>query len=130
MDLELRRRRSERGFTVIEVLIALLVLLVGMAGVMTLQLTAMKATSFSRHATEASTLCEARMEALRTASGGALVDGADRVDAMGVADDDGLYQRSWTVAAGGATTVITVNVAWVERGDEPYTITMSTLRTP
>jgi type IV pilus assembly protein PilV len=135
VDLELaaaghRRRpgRGERGFTVIEVLIAMLVLLIGMAGILTLQLTAMQATSFSRHATEASILSEDKMEALRTMPINLLSDGSDQVDARGVPDEEGLYTRAWTVTPGASTTALTVSVSWNEQGAEPYTITMSTLR--
>ena len=71
MDQRLARKRrgQQGGFTIIEVLIALLVLVVGFAGILSLQLTAMRATSFSRHATEASVLAEDKMEQLRTISG-------------------------------------------------------------
>lgn len=136
MDIELERvprllrrgRRGERGFTVIEVLIALLVLLIGMAGILTLQLTAMQATSFSRHATEASILAEDKMEALRTSPINLLADDSDQVNAQGVPDEEGLYTRTWTVVPGTSTTTLTVSVSWDEQGGEPYTITMSTLR--
>ena len=122
------RRRGEQGFTVVEVLIALLVLLIGMAGMLSLQLTAMKATGFSRHATEASILAEDRMEYLRTAPIASLADSSDQVDARGVPDDTALYTRTWTITPGTDTTTITVSVSWLEQGGEPYTITMSTLR--
>lgn len=124
-------RADQRGFTLIEVLIALLVLMVGMAGILSLQLTSMKATAFSRHATEASSLAEDKVEDLRTVpvNSARFASGSDQVDARGVADQAGLYTRSWTVAPGTDTTVVTVSVSWTERGSEPYTITMSDMRT-
>jgi type IV pilus assembly protein PilV len=123
--------RSERGFTIIEVLIALLVLMVGMAGLLSLQLTSMKATGFSRHATEASILCEDKMEDLRTIplNSARFETDRDMVDARGVPDPEGLYEREWNVVPGVDTTTITVMVSWEERGSEPYTITMTNLRT-
>lgn len=125
------RRRGEEGFTLIEVLIALLVLMVGMAGVLSLQLTSMKATGFSRHATEASSLAEDKVEDLRTVpvNSARFASGRDQVDARGVADPDGLYIRTWTITPQTDTTIITVAVAWNERGGEPYTISMSDMRT-
>lgn len=124
-------RKGERGFTLIEVLIALLVLMVGMAGILSLQLTSMKATSFSRHATEASSLAEDKVEDLRTVplTSPRFADGTDRVDSRGVADAEGLYTRTWYVTPGADTTIINVSVAWTERGNEPYTITMADMRT-
>jgi prepilin-type N-terminal cleavage/methylation domain-containing protein len=123
---------GERGFTMVEVLIALLILLLGMAGVLSLQLTSLEATAFSRHATEASVLAEDKMEALRTQPTATLVSDSDTVDARGVPDPNGLYAREWTVAAAGEDTSITVEVSWLEQGNaaEPYRVTMNTLRTP
>ena len=124
-------RTGERGFTLIEVLIALLVLMVGMAGILSLQLTAMKATGFSRHATEASSLAEDKVEDLRTVplNSARFVNGTDQVDARGIADPAGLYTRTWTITPGTDTTIINVSVAWTERGNEPYTISMADMRT-
>ena len=123
--------KNEQGFTLIEVLIALLVLMVGMAGILSLQLTAMKATGFSRHATEASSLAEDKVEDLRTVplTSPRFATGSDRVDARGVLDTTGLYNRTWTITPQTDTTIITVSVAWDERGGEPYTISMSDMRT-
>jgi prepilin-type N-terminal cleavage/methylation domain-containing protein len=124
-------RRAEEGFTLIEVLIALLVLMVGMAGILSMQLTSMKATGFSRHATEASSLVEDKVEELRTVplTSARFVNGNDQVDARGVPDATGLYRRSWTITPQTDTTIVTVSVAWDERGGEPYTISMSDMRT-
>jgi type IV pilus assembly protein PilV len=127
----LQRSGEEGGFTLIEVLIALLVLMVGMAGILSLQLTSMKATAFSRHATEASSLAEDKVEDLRTVplDSARFVNGTDQVDARGVAAEDGPYTRTWTISPGADTTIVNVSVSWTERGDEPYTISMADMRT-
>lgn len=123
--------RGQHGFTIVEVLIALVVLLIGMAGILMLQLTSSEASSFSRHATEASVLAEDKMEVLRTTPVFQLVDGDDRVDALGVPDPvDGFYARQWTVVPGDPTT-IRVEVQWREKADTaepPYSIVMRTQR--
>jgi prepilin-type N-terminal cleavage/methylation domain-containing protein len=121
----------EGGFTIIEILIALLVLLIGMAGVLSLQLTSVEATSFSRHATEASVLAEDKMEQLRTVPLAVLTDGTDQVDARGVIDAEGLYTRTWTID-GASPRRVEVTVSWSERGnvdpDERLSITLSSAR--
>lgn len=122
------RRGQEGGFTIVEVLIALVVLLVGLAGILSMQMTAISATGFERHATEASTLAQDKMEALRTVSSAELQSGSDQVDPRGVPDPSGLFTREWTVANGASDFTITVKITWLEGGGEPYTITMSTLR--
>jgi prepilin-type N-terminal cleavage/methylation domain-containing protein len=129
--IEPAERTGERGFTLIEVLIALLILMVGMAGILSLQLTSMKATSFSRHATEASSLAEDKVEELRTVPLNSVrfANGTDQVDSRGVADAEGLFTRTWTIAPGIETTIVNVSVSWTERGNEPYTISMADMRT-
>jgi prepilin-type N-terminal cleavage/methylation domain-containing protein len=121
---------GQRGFTVVEVLIALLVLLIGMAGILSMQLTSVQATAFSRHATEASVLAEDKMEELRTMPTAALADASDQVDARGVLDPQGLYTRAWTIASVPPHLAITVTVSWLEQGGEPYDIALTTMRTP
>jgi prepilin-type N-terminal cleavage/methylation domain-containing protein len=122
-----RRARPERGFSLIELLIALTVLMIGVAGILALQMTALRATAYSRHATEATILAEDKMEELRTQP---YMSGQDQVNAQGILDPEGRYQRVWTVTeppAGGAPSV-TVQVNWLERGSEPHAITLQTQR--
>lgn len=121
-----RGRRGERGFTLIEVLMALLILLIGVAGVLTLQVTSMRATSFSRHATEAAVVGEDKLEAFRTISPDTLSSGSDEVDSRGVLTSDGPYTRTWNVADMGSHLDVVVEVGWLERGAEPYTVTLAT----
>lgn len=125
------RDRQQGGFTIIEIMIALVVLLAGMAGILMLQLTSTEATSFSRHATEASVLAEDKMETLRTTPVFQLTSDDDRVDALGVPDDvAGFYSRQWVIEPGDPTT-ITVEVLWREKEDlseDPYSIVMRTQR--
>jgi len=124
-------RPGERGFTVVEVLIALLVLLIGMAGILSMQFTSVRATAFSRHATEASILAEDKMEDLRTTPTTALGPGNDTVDARGNADALGLYTRVWELDPTATPINIKVTVTWKEAGDTenpPYSVIMRTQR--
>jgi type IV pilus assembly protein PilV len=120
----------ERGFTVVEVLIALLVLLIGMAGILSMQFTSVRANAFSRHATEASILAEDKMEDLRTTPSAALVSDGDTVDARGNSDPQGFFTREWEVLPGTPIS-IKVTVEWKEGGDTanpPYSIVLRTQR--
>ena len=124
-------RRGEGGFSLIEVMIALLILLIGVAGVLTLQTTAMRATSVSRHATEASVVAEDKLEDLRTEPVAALLNGSDYVDARGIDNANGPYTRTWTVTSTGSGTVrLVLRVTWLERGADEYTISLVTERRP
>lgn len=118
----------EGGFTLTEVMIALLLLLVGVAGVLSLQMVSVRATSYSRHATEATILAEDKMEELMTIDGSLLVNGNDIVDSKAVDDADGSYTRTWTVTANGGLNLVKVEVSWFEKGTEPHSIAVSTER--
>ena len=61
------RPAGKRGFTLIEVLVALLILAVGLLGLASLQLSASKSNSNSSLTTRALLIAQERMEELRTA---------------------------------------------------------------
>lgn len=119
-------RRAMGGFSMIEVIIALAVLGIGMAGIIGLQRVAVSASGYSRRATEAAILAEDKLEQLRTVALDGL-DGEDKIDATGVANDDGPFNRTWAYAIVGTQATITVNVAWNE-ADGDHSVTMRTLR--
>ncbi len=119
-------RRAMRGFSMIEVMIALAVLGIGMAGIIGLQRVAVSSSGFSRRVTEAAILAEDKLEQLRTLALDGL-DGADEVDATGVANDDGPFNRTWEYAIVGTQATITVTVTWNE-ADGDHRVTMRTLR--
>ena len=133
MVVRVRKRRrlwshSQRGFTMLELLIALTVLLVGLTGIIGMQVSSMRATGYSRHATEASVLCEDKLEALRTVPVATIFPDSEQIDAQGIPDPNGLFARAWTIATVADLSTITVSVTWNERGNEPHTITMRTQR--
>ena len=117
----------QRGFTLIEVLVALSIMSLGMIGILALQKAATSASVYSRRATEAAVLAEDRLEELRTVPLAGITDGEDIVNADGLADDEGIFTRSWTFVASGETTTITVRVQWSE-ADGTHAITFRTLR--
>jgi prepilin-type N-terminal cleavage/methylation domain-containing protein len=125
------RRRGQAGFNIVELMIGLTVLLIGISGVLTLQIVSLRATSYSRHATEAAVLAEDKLEALRTIPIATLVDGVpgEQVDAQGYLDASAPFTRSWTIVWNGSLGLLTVTVSWNEGGDEPHSITYRTLRT-
>jgi type IV pilus modification protein PilV len=124
----MRRRNSERGFTLIEVLVALSIMSLGMIGILALQKAATSASGYSRRATEAAVLAEDRLEEMRTLPLSTVTDGTDTVDASGVANAEGLFTRAWTLVVADEIATITVRVQWNE-ADGAHAITFRTLRT-
>jgi prepilin-type N-terminal cleavage/methylation domain-containing protein len=118
------------GFTLVELMVAMVVLMLGVGGVLAMHITVMRAGAFSRSATEAAVLAEDKVEQLRTLDLTTLASGSETVDAQGV-PADGPYTRAWTLAtlASGVVTV-TVRVSWLDRGAEEYAITYRTAVVP
>ena len=124
-----RMRGKQGGFTLLELLIALTVLLIGIAGIVALQITSLRGTAYSRHATEATVVAEDLMELLRTTPIDTLmVPDTDTVDAQGLQDPAGAYTRAWDIAWNGDLGDLEVRVTWLERGSETHTIVLNTVR--
>ncbi len=128
-----RGRNRQGGFTLIEVMIAMLLLLVGVAGVLSLQMVSVRATSFSRHATEATIVAEDKMEELMSMGliSTLFVSDTDTVDEMGRTDGNNEYRRVWTIGDGdldATNTSVKVEVFWMERGTDERSIAMDSQR--
>jgi len=102
------RLKNMKGFTLLEVMISLVILAIGLLGLASLQVMAIKGNSFGQQMTVASTMAQNQLEQLRrsTLANGTFNDS--------VTDQNGItYARSWTITldspqAGANTVVITI----------------------
>lgn len=108
----MRGERRERGFTMIEVMVALLLTAIAAMGLLALYMSQTRASSYSRHATEAAALATDKLEKLRTMQTAS--SGTDTVDEQGGAG--GIFTRTWTVTSGTDYDDITVVVQWDDEG--------------
>jgi Tfp pilus assembly protein PilV len=112
-------RRPEAGFTMIEVMVAMLLTAIAIIGILALFMTQTKASGYSRHTTEATTLAEDKIEKLRTMGAAAATTGTDTlVDEKGSNAGTGIYTRTWTETvntAAGYADIVT-RVQWTEDG--------------
>jgi len=106
-------RTDQRGFTMIEVMIAIVLLAVATTGLIGLFRIQTTASSFSRHATEAASLAQDKLESLRTQS--VTSTGSETaISSLGKAG--GPFDRSWTVTPNTTYTDYAVTVSWDESG--------------
>ncbi len=96
---------GKRGFTMIENIIAIFILVVALLGLLSTTVIVVKADSLGRTMTTATTLAQDKMEALKNTGYADLVSGADTIQTM--------YDRTWNVtddspAANMKTLVVTV----------------------
>lgn len=113
-------RRRDAGFTMIEVMIAVLLTALAVIGVIALFRVETRASGFSRHETEAAVLAQDKLEELRTQTAVATTTTETTLNDVGTTLPPGLYTRVSTVAAGAADPTvldITVTVSWDESGE-------------
>ncbi|HRK48154.1 MAG TPA: prepilin-type N-terminal cleavage/methylation domain-containing protein [Nocardioides sp.] len=122
--LRLHRRR---GFTLIEILVALVITVIGLLGIAGMFVANAQGTTYARHATEASVLAEDQLEFMLTTPSANLVSGFDQVDEHGVAVASGGFTRVWSVSWDGDLARIAVTVTWRE-GDAIREMVFRTLR--
>jgi type IV pilus assembly protein PilV len=121
-------RRSEQGFTLIEVVVALTVLAIGIVGLSVVFPLAMRDVSKSGSTTKAVQLCQQKMEEFQMLA----YDTADLEQGYTHDDDanpiDGAYERTWEVTDDEPITgckLIEVTVSWQARRQE--SISLSTV---
>ena len=114
-------RKREGGFTMVELLIAVLLTTVAMVGIIALFVSQNRAANTSRRSSEATALAIDKLEKLRTMSSPAT--GSDTVDVQG--GSGGAFTRNWTVTAGSGYYDITVQVQWDDQsGSNTRKVTM------
>jgi type IV pilus assembly protein PilV len=119
--------RSQSGFTIIELLVAVVIAVIGIAGVMGLHLVSSRSTQFSRHATEGAMVAEQKLEQLMLLPTTALTNGTttEQVDARGAIIANGPYVRTWTITREEFTALVVLGVTWQE-DDGYHTVTYRT----
>ncbi|WP_426204546.1 type IV pilus modification protein PilV [Pseudomonas sp. TWP3-1] len=114
-------KSAQEGMTLIEVLVALLILTVGMLGAAAVQLNALKYTDSSRMTSQASFIAYDMMDRIRANSGADYTGTPPTAGNLSVARDQDLYDFSTNIIAFGgptATGSITLN-------QRVYTITIT-----
>ncbi len=110
--MTLKVLKRSKGFSLIEVVIALFILAICLLALAGLMVTTTRNSSFGGHMTEAATIAQDKLEQLRGAPWASVLAGADtQVGATGIS-----YARSWTVAANpnGDQRWVTVTINWTD----------------
>jgi prepilin-type N-terminal cleavage/methylation domain-containing protein len=108
-------RRNQAGFTMIEVMVALLLTAIAIIGLLALFMSQSRASGFSRHSTEGTALCEDKIEQLRTQLSGAGSGTDSVIDEKGITGQ-GIYKREWWESVGTNYADIVCKVSWTENG--------------
>lgn len=110
-----------RGFSLIEVMIALAIFSIGILAVGSMQIWNTKNNTTGNVTTQATMLARQKIEELKAVQD---VDDLDSED--GNTDTVGIYNRLWNVAGAGSSRQITVTVTWT-RGSQVRTIVLESI---
>ncbi|MCK4533917.1 MAG: prepilin-type N-terminal cleavage/methylation domain-containing protein [Syntrophobacterales bacterium] len=109
MDEEMRKFSNDKGFTLIEIMIAMFILVIGLLGVAGVAVTVINGNAFSKEITTATTLAQDKMEELKNTRYSNITSGSDT--------QESIYTRTWTStpdspAADMKTIDVTVQFQW------------------
>jgi prepilin-type N-terminal cleavage/methylation domain-containing protein len=111
------RQLTNRGFTLVEVMIGMAIFFIGFLAVGSMQIAAINGNSGAREATEAATRATDQLETLIALPYDSIVDGGPVTD--------GAYTVRWEVAPDTPlenTKTITVTVDWLQRGPRSFVV--------
>ncbi|MGE0871664.1 MAG: prepilin-type N-terminal cleavage/methylation domain-containing protein [Kofleriaceae bacterium] len=111
-------RSAQAGFTMVECLVAILLMAISTSGLLALYMSQTRAAGYSRHATEATVLAQDQLERLRTtAAPGVTTTGTQAgLNEKGQVVSGGLFTRSWTSTPVLSYVDVAVTVTWNEDG--------------
>jgi type IV pilus modification protein PilV len=110
---------KSKGFTLIEVLIALVILSVAFLGLAGLMVQTTKNNSFGGRMTEAATFAQDKLEELRAVSWVTITSGSDRKTGSAIGTD---YARNWDVATNGNLKTITITINWNDKANHSISL--------
>ena len=126
------RQPRSKGYTLLEVLVALVISSIGLLGLAQLQIVATRSNSFSNYITTGITLAKDQLEAFRNfqhddpqlVAGNHIDPGNPFTSQAGIS-----YNRRWTVAVDAATNLktITITVAW-PAASESHSLQFTTVK--
>jgi prepilin-type N-terminal cleavage/methylation domain-containing protein len=119
----LTHSKKSKGFSLVEVLVALVILSISLLALAGLMVQSTKNSSWGSHMTEAATFAQDRLEALRAVRPQTDIPEGMNNDQVTAASGI-VYTRTWTVTTNGAGTLrtITISITWSD--SVPHTLTI------
>ena len=122
----LRTYLTQRGFTLVETLVAVVIFTVALLGIAGLTVVIIRGNTFSNMVTTATVLAQDKLEELRQTDYSALGSGSETTIRNAI-----VYTRRWDVTANTPTTSMTtiaVTITWQVPGKQPRQVVLQTIR--
>jgi type IV pilus assembly protein PilV len=120
-----------RGFTLIETLIAIVILSVGIMGLYAMVVGTIHGTTFNKHLMTATVLAQDMMEKIRNADYDSVIAANYPLESYSTIADYRSFERSVTISADGTpdphTKTVTVTVSWHNSSGYERNVQMSTI---
>lgn len=117
--MKTRRLRTQYGITILEVLIAMIILSMSLLLLLNMGMVALDGNDWSNNTTAATQLLQEKLEQLRSSASSGIDGGSDTVDGV---------VRTWTVAdAGSHLKQVRVQVVWEDIRSHTKTNSMTAL---
>jgi prepilin-type N-terminal cleavage/methylation domain-containing protein len=131
----LGRPRAGRGFTLVELMIAMMILAGGLLTMATVQIQSMKGGQRGRHLTQASVVAASQLEQLQrerwtNIPATAWTSPVSAAAIVNRTDLDQDYTVSWRITSltANQTRALDVRVSWAEPSGEPRSVMISSIR--
>jgi type II secretion system protein I len=112
---------KSRGFTLVEVLVALVILSFSLLALAGLMVTTTKNNSFGSNMTEAATFAQDKLEELRAMRWDDIPEGTSSDQKSGSTGIN--YRRNWNVATKDVLKTIAISINWQDRTDHSIKLT-------
>jgi type IV pilus assembly protein PilV len=99
--------KNQKGFSLLEVMVSLIILSIGLLGAAAMTTTSIKTNSNANQLTVACQTVQAEMETLRNVAWGSVGNGSASRESNGVS-----YATSWTVSTTGNVKDVAMSVSW------------------
>jgi len=130
----MKKMKNKKGFTLLEILVALTILSVGLLGLASLQIVAVRSNSFSLQLSTATILAQQKLEEFKQTPYANIASGSDTISSQtgtgAVATLGITFNRQWTVSDNtpvADSKQVDVTVSWTGIDGKSHSVTLSSI---